>query len=1130
MKPRLLKTAVIAAALLPLTSCIRDVTPGPPDPVAGGGVRLELHTRAPLFDIPSTRTGAATEELPDAQPLWVLVFELTDKGTLYREAAVTSGSGDQRTVTLMSRPGECKLLILAGTEVAGLDSEESFDALLIREGEGVSLTEAYGLLEMPRLASPQTTVPFTPGGVIPMSGLHTVAAINEATQLGTAESRIALTRSVAKIVVENSATGFTLEGATVANAPAKGRFHNPGSTPMAADGLTDYKTTSGLASDIAAAAAGTGETLQTTAANPIYLYESPAGVTSIIVQGEYGGERGYYKLAIRRVYGGQTVGVVRNSIYRVNITAVKRPGYQTLQEAIDARDPSNQDIDWKMEVNDGYAHEIVDNGEYYLGVSNSEYILYADQSLASGHLAFVATTNAGDKSTLSVTASGDGLTATASTSGGGVYNVMVGMDDEEFVPGESGSVTVRVGNLKMNVYVRRRAAIAGALPYLEFSEPRPGADPDADPAGSGFVAAEITSGTGWLGLSPTIEDTDVETYINQTGGSIFIHPVANYGTGATPKIDGTVYLSRYDNTPDTDKNNDGKPDGGRIKMDIHQRVAEIVQPGADNTIGMAGSYVGTFHRADQTGERLLRTPIATENAGAWRAEVVDGKDFIVLDKNFPATLPENTYAESNQLPTTAKLWVEDAAANFSDREIRFRLGLTDVLPDDRPRYGRVRVSYNDHNKLYFVYVRQGEQSDWLIPTSVRSEAEGNVRFSVYNVTASNVNADGSIPQFNDKLVAPWLASGNKGVFTDYPTKAGAQFQYAPPKNGDYQYGYATYTYDFRREVYNPTSYSRKVLNDKSPASSLPSSTARWPHYNAGDYNPLYMETCPANYRRPTAGSENGEFRKSLFTTDDPIPDGASDHSNSSWGYYADGYFDRYPIGWQEASGDNRAKWAAVNPGNWNVAYAGQLFYDNRYGTNASVFFPGAGYRHHYGFLLWTGYGYYWSSSPKPEGKPVAGGMTEYSSYAFSFTAPTIYGANDAMSTGRANRPGGTLLRSTGASLRCVVCPPVALNISVNSEWLSGDRMFRFTPTATGASSYHFESSFRSSEQAEWGAWTDFPGGTADAPLHTTGNFSRFTPRATGRYRFRITVLNICGAVPWQSREYNYNYETGTLIE
>jgi hypothetical protein len=1101
MNLRMIKRAVFAAALLPLASCIADVHSVDPDPLPEGEISLELHTRAPMFDLPATR--ATNEGLPELPLPWVLVFAGRDENATFVEAQKAVDRDGVASVTLQSQLKPCRLLIIANVE--SLDTSD-----LTRT---TKLFEACDDLLTPLLASSDAAFPYT-DGYLPMSGIHQVETIGSSTKLGEVGAEIPLTRSVAKITVNSTATGFTLESATVANAPRQGAYHNLGSSPR----------------DNSAALTRYAMPAVTT---PIYLYEASANEkTSVIVKGVYDGLTGYYKLTLREEWGGASLAVLRNHIYKVNITEVRRPGFRTVTEAVDSAYPSNESIVWSVEVTDGHAHDVVDNGEYYLGVSNSEYILYADGEQPN-RLAFVATTNAASNYTFSATAGGDGLSAAFSSgSEGGVriYNVTVGMT-EEFTADTEGSVTVRVGNLAKTVKVSRRPAVAGARPYLEFNDTH-------------YVAAHIDSESDWLRLSTDKEDTGDLRSINQETGSIYIHPDANYGDGSSPR-EAVVYLSRHDNNPTL----------GRVRVEMVQKVATVEWPIGNNLnngsstmsfkgtpVMMAAPYVGTFHRHDEMGERLLRIPtihgtVTTKvmkasvettfnvpaltplyNGGEWRAEVVDGK-FIALDDNFPVNWPTGTAGTTPAAVTGGTQWVEAATSKDDHDEIRFRLGLTGTIGATETRYGRVMVSYADHEKLYFIYVRQGEEPDYLVSPSVRSETQGNVRFSPYNLTATGVNLKTGSYWFTVQLEAPNVASGAVGGFVDYPTMAGGQFQFAPPA----AHTWDGQTRDFRRRAFSPTSYSdpRITATNTADAPAFPYWSEEYGNQNTA-FESATMETCPVGFRRPTAGNNpasgpnTNEFRNSLFTKEGTIPDGNGQNGeNSVWGYYADGYFDRRELATQQASAYNTVPYGAVatssGTGNntWDVAYIGRLFFNEKDGRHASIFFPGAGQRHHDGFLNFVGYGYYQSSNGHNQ-LVTEGNVSFYTGYMMGFTGTAPF--HGTVHASRYNYS-----RAMAVSLRCVVCSDVtADNMTLTARWDSSVNPGRYVVTATTPPSatvtkYYWEYQ-RTRPDGSVTEWISFPSGTWATTTET--NYSRITPNPNnntdqnlgpGEYKFRVKI-------------------------
>jgi hypothetical protein len=201
------------------------------------------------------------------------------------------------------------------------------------------------------------------------------------------------------------------------------------------------------------------------------------------------------------------------------------------------------------------------------------------------------------------------------------------------------------------------------------------------------------------------------------------------------------------------------------------------------------------------------------------------------------------------------------------------------------------------------------------------------RFSPYNLTAPTGALDAANPYE--------ILNTNGGSLTNYPSQAGAVFQWAN-SNG--------------RHAWSPFAVGISSIWN-SVIGSASDSNINW---NSS------RETCPQNYRRPTDGGGSGtiansEIRQSLWLN--PQASNSENSVNSVYGYYADGFFDRRQI-------DNTSyrTSSAVSTGNRNIAYIGNLFFNPA--TNASLFFPRAGYRQGSGGILDQNgqTGFYWTST------------------------------------------------------------------------------------------------------------------------------------------------------------------------
>ncbi|WP_291528025.1 hypothetical protein [Bacteroides sp. UBA939] len=365
--------------------------------------------------------------------------------------------------------------------------------------------------------------------------------------------------------------------------------------------------------------------------------------------------------------------------------------------------------------------------------------------------------------------------------------------------------------------------------------------------------------------------------------------------------------------------------------------------------GITTPYIGTFHKADQVGERVVTwkyTDVSTE--GYWTAYIdpeLSGGD--VLIDRLPSPSFSNGTA-SNALygtsPTDAELsTVSDGGVSVSGRNtIYFRVGWKNtILPTDEPRYATItiRKGINDPSgeKIRTLYLRQGEKASAVFTDSRTNPA----RFSVYNLTVKSTLTN----QWNQSI------GPRGGDFTEFPTQSGAHFQWMDAVRSTYAYrphGIASSWHAI------PPFYE---FYWTEPGSEL-----------RDDY-----ETCPPNYRRVSDGATNGEptgtseLRQSLWL--DP---NAANAANTLTGYYADGFFDRRAIVNSANSSGGAVTYSAVGTGTDVVAYKGRLFYNEL--TKASLFFPAAGqHLQNNGYLTEAGAkGYYWTASSTVSTTPPIG--------------------------------------------------------------------------------------------------------------------------------------------------------------
>jgi len=403
-------------------------------------------------------------------------------------------------------------------------------------------------------------------------------------------------------------------------------------------------------------------------------------------------------------------------------------------------------------------------------------------------------------------------------------------------------------------------------------------------------------------------------------------------------------------------------------------------------------YAGAFWKANQTGERLIRVlyPASGINLnGTWTAQVIRGVDWIVLDQTMtsdpnvgwlPNANESNVHNGNDSYfgksfdelhPVNSSQTKITGSSQFSaNNPIYFRIGLrSQYIPTaDRPaRYGAVLITFAGGWKQR-IWIRQGEGDDYLMtnndPITATPDYKPSIttrtatrRFSPYNLTAKTLDTSVDISGAKPEV--------NPGIFTDYPSKAGAFFQWA----NNYTLGQFTGGIRWAFNPYKPT-----VPSWMSSATSKYWSSLMVDH-----------ETCPPGYRRPNDGSisgnENGtsisnsELRQSLFLHPQTGFNYASNLDNSVWGYYADGFFDRRLIS------NNHT---AVAFGTDNVAYMGRLFYNSIPGSDhfcASLFLPSTGNRTPLkGDLVLSPFeSFYWTSSSNGENNGI--GLRIWNSHA-----------------------------------------------------------------------------------------------------------------------------------------------------
>jgi hypothetical protein len=378
-------------------------------------------------------------------------------------------------------------------------------------------------------------------------------------------------------------------------------------------------------------------------------------------------------------------------------------------------------------------------------------------------------------------------------------------------------------------------------------------------------------------------------------------------------------------------------------IDVTQEPAlPVVKPEDEVDNSLYLPYVGAFWKKNQTGERVITIPISAENAGYWSAQVYYSSGFKQGDIRFsttPSSDPDfgtDATADMNSSANDASYSVLNGKKYVTGKVadnggvIFFRIGLESSWSGttDKPaRYAVVVIGYKDNTKLQTLYLRQGEDPDYLIHPEdggYGNRATYAKKFSPYNLTAPNMGDSDHI-------------NVNTGVFVDYPSQAGAFFKWVVPGSTG-------------QGAWHPAKPTVSGYGNSS--SSL------------GAWSTTY-ETCPSGYCRPTTDDKTtSEFAASLLSNPSSDPEVGND-GNSVFGYYADGFFDRRAI--VTPNGELYMPNTAVNKDSYNAAYIGRLFFNDISGSQkrgASIFFPAPGSRKpENGDLVDAGvYGFYWTLS------------------------------------------------------------------------------------------------------------------------------------------------------------------------
>ena len=820
---------LVLGLLFLMSGCTQEPLPDPVDPTPDGKVRVGIFTNINNYQQPTSRFADETSVSGTGRMPWVFVFKGTGATATFAEAKQSVLDGTDTYVTLSLQSSAVEVLVLANAPAYFYNgsADVAFDeANLTAALSGKDLSQATALLRTVNATA--SAIPYD-GGYLPMVGGTQLAKIESTVSIGTSGAKLALKRIVAKVTVSTTATNFAITNWTLAGAKQNTLFFDETVVTGGLMNYTENLTTGGESA-------------------PAYTYASLSGETSIIVKGVYNSATHYYKLVFKNKADGSILAVERNKWYKVAIEQVTLAGYTSLAAAI-AGTPSNG-IMASISVTDLTSFDITDNGQYYLGASNTQLLFYGFPT--GSDLPYTVTTIQ-TNATAAMAGGVNSVTLTAVTPTGSIALVggspqSLTLSTDGTTPGvtdinlatvnaatfTSANIVIKLGNLQQTIEVRKVSGVlsySGGATQLNY---QPGV----------YTTAELVnpSTPSWFTLSTDGTNDVGASYTQPNAASltpVYLKTESNIAASGLSARSREVFLSRAAQ--------------GRVKAFIRQNALNMgeLPEGLPTNIT---TYVGAFWRASQHGERVIKIdvgPSANNNHGTWAATVYwmddskwnagdivlakDGSDDFNIYQD-PGLVPGD--AEDYLVPGNATTITGTAAA---DGSILFRIGLTSTWSaydenTNPARYAVVLLSYANDTKQQKIYLRQGEGPDNLIA--------GGARWSPYNMREAN------------NAIVPTLLTTANAVFTEYPTQAGHSFKWnsltAIPTVG-----------------YTSAEYSSIAYNSGTT-------------YNTAN-DPCRMIS-GGRYKTPAP------IYNTLIGWELPVTDVAA-----MWGYYADGWFDRRAI-------------------------------------------------------------------------------------------------------------------------------------------------------------------------------------------------------------------------------------------
>lgn len=573
---RVLKIIAIIFLLTGFSSCTIDSLSNDPRPVStvpDGYILTTLDLSVEKSGDIQTRATVTEEGAYDKNQIWALLFYNEGSFPLVQAPVKAIPKDDQ--FHLMLRATKKPVLLVL---VTGLNS--TMNEYLGNPGNFTEGGTTYGIVFNKLISDPVTAggggVPIGNGSYFHMSTAPIYRA--NTTSLNSETLNAQFKRNVAKIDVNATTITdrgvFALEGVTLVNAAPTGSVLQPSTIPT---------TPPASAIRYAEKTTGTNQLL-----SQIYLYENAGRLsngtdnpTKLIVRGKYmNGVSSYYRMDIvakndaDKTYTPHDIN--RNFCYTLNIKKIENAGYPTFDEALAAA-PTNTGTE--VIVTDPNTHDIVSNGHYFLGVSNSDLIVRGDNEQIKDLLITTVTTDAPKEGTVTSITASSGITLhrdteiRLSTTGAPTKsNIVATISLPET---GTGYIDMRVGNLTKRINISRFMGIMYADSHrTEYIE-------------NVYVEAEVVSGTEWVRLNTTnTVAADFNSLpVSLINKGIYIRCNSTLDMNATRSAE--VYIHRAN-------------DQGRIKLLLFAKNIRYVSSTLPDVIDITGVDVNGVSRFNAT--------------------------------------------------------------------------------------------------------------------------------------------------------------------------------------------------------------------------------------------------------------------------------------------------------------------------------------------------------------------------------------------------------------------------------------------------------------------------------------------------------------------------------------------------